>query len=88
MHNPLFLRIAQRFNDNVCKRSIAIRARRMEQRSIIDSAYADHDTGRALAAIADLLDEHPEFLDRIARDLDRGGPSPRGRARSFCAAGS
>ena len=61
-----------------------MRAKRVEQRSIFDSAYPDHDTGRALAAISGLLDEHPEFLDWIARDLDRGGPSPRGRAGLPC----
>ena len=61
-----------------------MRAKRMEQRSIFDSAYPDHDTGRALAAMSDLLDGHPEFLDWIAADVDRGGPSSRGRAGLPC----
>ena len=61
-----------------------MRAKRMDQRSIFDDAYPDHDTGRALAAISDLLDEHPEFLDWIAGDVDRDGPSSRGRAGLPC----
>ena len=61
-----------------------MRARRTEQRSLYDSAYPDHDTGRALAAMSDLLDEHPEFLEWIAADVDRGGPSSRGRAGLPC----
>ncbi|MDE2761775.1 MAG: hypothetical protein OXK74_03160 [Gemmatimonadota bacterium] len=61
-----------------------MRAKRTEQRSIFDNDYPDHDTGRALAAISDLLDGHPEFLDWIARDVDRGGPSSRGRAGLPC----
>ena len=61
-----------------------MRARRTEQRSLFDSAYPDHDTGRALAAMSDLLDGHPEFLDWIARDIDRGGPSSKGRAGLPC----
>ena len=61
-----------------------MRAKRTEQRSIFDSAYPDHDTGRALAAISALLDEHPEFLEWIAADVDRGGPSSRGRAGLPC----
>ena len=40
--------------------------------------------GRALAAISGLLDEHPEFLDWIAADVDRGGPSSKGRAGLSC----
>ena len=63
-----------------------MRAKRMEQRSIFDSAYPDHDTGRALAAISDLLDGH--LVPRLDRPRHRpgrpvaqgpAGPAPRGR---------
>lgn len=40
-----------------------MRARRTEQRSLFDSAYPDHNTGRALAAMSDLLDEHPDYSE-------------------------
>ena len=61
-----------------------MRARRARQRSLFDAGYADHDMGRALAAVSELLDAHPEFLDWVAADVGRGGASSRGRAGLSC----
>ena len=61
-----------------------MRARRARQRSLFDAGYADHDMGRTLAAVSDLLDAHPEFLDWIAADVARKGASARGRAGLSC----
>ena len=61
-----------------------MRAKRVRQRSLFDAGYADHDMGRALAAVSDLLDAHPEFLDWVAEDVAGKGASSRGRAGLPC----
>ncbi|MCY3807980.1 MAG: hypothetical protein OXG58_00830 [Gemmatimonadetes bacterium] len=61
-----------------------MRAKRAPQRSFFDVGYPDHEMGRALERISTLLDAHPEFLDWIAADVDRGRPSRRGRAGLPC----
>ncbi len=61
-----------------------MRAKRAPQRSFFDVGYPNHETGRALERISTLLDGHPEFLDWIAADVDRGRPSRRGRAGLPC----
>ena len=50
-----------------------MRARRARQRSLFDTGYADHEMGRGLATMSAVLDQHPEFVDWIAEDVDRGG---------------
>ena len=61
-----------------------MRARRAPQRSLFDAGYPDHDMGRVLALMSRLLDEHPEFLEWIAADVDRGGASSVGRCGLPC----
>ena len=61
-----------------------MRAKRAPQRSLFDAGYPDHDTGRVLALMSRLLDEHPEFLEWIAADVDRGGASSVGRCGLPC----
>jgi len=61
-----------------------MRAKRAPQRSLFDAGYPDHDMGRALALISRLLDEHPEFLEWIAADVDRGVVSTVGRRGLPC----
>ena len=50
-----------------------MRAKRARQRSLFDAGYPDHQMGRGLAAISAVLDQHPEFVDWIAEDVDREG---------------
>ena len=57
-----------------------MRAKRARQRSLFDAGYPDHQMGRGLAAISAVLDQHPEFVDWIAEDVDRGGRSFSGPA--------
>ncbi|MCY4645946.1 MAG: hypothetical protein OXE73_03620 [Gammaproteobacteria bacterium] len=61
-----------------------MRARRARQRSLFDTGYPDHEMGRGLAAISAALDEHLEFVDWIAEDVDRAGRSLMGRAGLPC----
>ena len=61
-----------------------MRAKRARQRSLFDAGYPDHQMGRGLAAISAVLDQHPEFVDWIAEDVDRGGRSFMGRAGLPC----
>ncbi len=61
-----------------------MRAKRAPQRSFFDVGYPNHGMGRALERISTLLDGHPEFLDWIAADVDRGCRSRRGRAGLPC----
>ena len=61
-----------------------MRARRALQRSLFDAGYPDHDMGRVLALMSRLLDEHPEFLEWIAADVDRGVVSSVGRRGLPC----
>ena len=61
-----------------------MRAKRAPQRSLFDAGYPDHDMGRALALMSSLLDEHPEFLEWIAADVDRGVVSSVGRRGLPC----
>ena len=61
-----------------------MRAKRARQRSLFDTGYPDHEMGRGLATISELLDQHPEFVDWIAEDVDGGGRSSRGRAGLPC----
>ena len=56
-----------------------MRTKREENRSVFDRPYPDHRTGRLLAEISKLLDGHPEFLDWVGADVDRGGASRKGR---------
>ena len=63
---------------------LPMRARRAPQRSLFDAGYPDHDMGRVLALMSRLLDEHPEFLEWIAADVDRGGASSVGRCGLPC----
>jgi len=56
-----------------------MRAKREENRSMFDPAYPDHKTGRLLAEVSGLLDGHPEFLEWVGADVDRGRPSKKGR---------
>ena len=58
--------------------------KRAPQRSLFDAGYPDHDMGRALALMSSLLDEHPEFLEWIAADVDRGVVSSVGRRGLPC----
>ena len=61
-----------------------MRAKRAPQRSLFDAGYPDHDMGRALGLMSRLLDEHPEFLEWIAADVDRGVVSSVGRRGLPC----
>ena len=61
-----------------------MRAKRAPQRSLFDAGYPDHDMGRVLALMSRLLDEHPEFLEWIAADVDRGVVSSVGRRGLPC----
>ena len=61
-----------------------MRARRSRQRSLFDAGYPDHEMGRGLARISEVLDRHPEFVDWIAEDVDRGRRSSMGRAGLPC----
>ena len=61
-----------------------MRAKRAHQRSLFDAGYPDHQMGRGLAAISEVLDQHPEFVEWIAQDVDRGGRSSMGRAGLPC----
>ena len=56
-----------------------MRAKRARQRSLFDTGYPDHEMGRGLATISAVLDQHPEFVDWIGEDVDRGGRSSMGR---------
>ena len=61
-----------------------MRAKRAPQRSFFDVGYPNHEMGRALERISKILDAHPEFVDWIAADVDRGKRSRRGRAGVPC----
>ena len=61
-----------------------MRAKRAPQRSFFDVGYPNHEMGRALERISEILDAHPEFVDWIAADVDRGRRSKRGRAGVPC----
>ncbi|MCY4648733.1 MAG: ISNCY family transposase, partial [Gammaproteobacteria bacterium] len=61
-----------------------MRAKRASQRSFVDVGYPNHEMGRVLERISTLLDSHPEFLDWISADVDRGRRSRRGRAGLPC----
>ena len=61
-----------------------MRAKRAPQRSFVDVGYPNHEMGRVLERISTLLDSHPEFLDWISADVDRGRRSRRGRAGLPC----
>lgn len=53
-----------------------MRNKRITQSSIFESDYVDHEIGRELAAVSEWLDGHPQWLDRVAKDL-----CPNGRTR-------
>ncbi|MCC5888893.1 MAG: transposase [Gammaproteobacteria bacterium] len=57
-----------------------MREARIAQRSIFDSEYVDHAIGQELAAASRWLDEHPEALALIERDVAPGGLAELGRA--------
>ncbi|WP_420637357.1 ISNCY family transposase [Candidatus Palauibacter sp.] len=62
-----------------------MRRKRASQRSLFDTGYPDHEMGRTLERVSLILDGHPEFLDWIAAELNRGGrKSRRGRAGLAC----
>ena len=46
-----------------------MRKKRITQRSIFDSQYADHPIGQELANISTWLDEHPELLGFVEADI-------------------
>jgi len=56
-----------------------MRKKRITQTSIFETDYVDHEIGRELAAISAWLDNHPQWLDRVARDLSPTGRSTFGR---------
>ena len=57
-----------------------MREKRTAQRSIFESDYVDHAIGRELAAVSDWLDQHPEVLTLIERDVAPRGCAELGRA--------
>ena len=62
-----------------------MRRKRASQRSLFDTGYPDHEMGRTLERVSLILDGHPEFLDWIAAELNRGRrKSRRGRAGLAC----
>ena len=62
-----------------------MRRKRASQRSLFDTGYPDHEMGRTLERVSLILDGHPEFLDWIGAELNRGGrKSRRGRAGLAC----
>ena len=56
-----------------------MRNKRITQTSIFETDYVDHQIGRELAAISAWLDNQPQWLDRVARDLSPTGRSTFGR---------
>lgn len=56
-----------------------MRQKRLAQRSLFESDFVDHEIGRELAGMSRWLDEHPELLDLVARDIDPQGVSRFGR---------
>ena len=56
-----------------------MRNKRITQTSIFETDYVDHEIGRELAAISAWLDNQPQWLDRVARDLSPTGRSTFGR---------
>ena len=56
-----------------------MRETRTAQQSIFQSS-TDHEIARELKRMSDWLDEHPELLEAVAKDLCRKGGSRRGRS--------
>jgi IS5 family transposase len=55
-----------------------MRQERTIQASLFD-LFADHEIGREFKAMSGWLDEHPEFVARVAQDLRRRGVKDTGR---------
>lgn len=56
-----------------------MREKRRPQRSLFEAKAVAHVIGRELAAMSAWLDEHPELLDLIAKDVSPQGLAQRGR---------
>ena len=61
-----------------------MRRKRATQRSLFEAGYPNHEMGRTLERVSAILDLHPEFLDWISAELNRGRRSRRGRSGLPC----
>lgn len=57
-----------------------MREKRHTQRSLFEAKSVDHVIGRELAAMSAWLDEQPQLLELVARDVSPKGLAQRGRA--------